>query len=86
MNEQAPLVSLVVVSYNGKKFLARCFSRLLKLDYSKDRLELIMVDNCSNDGSAAFVRKEFPGVRVLKADVNNYARANNLGLKKAKGD
>src|SRR5512137_2595158 len=86
MKKPTPLVSLVVVNYNGRKYLKSCFSRLLKLTYPRDSLELIMVDNCSDDGSAASVKKEFPGVKVLRSDVNNYARANNLGLKKAKGD
>ncbi|MFA4991546.1 MAG: glycosyltransferase, partial [Candidatus Omnitrophota bacterium] len=76
-----PDVSVVVVNHNGKKYLERCFSSLEKLDYKKSRLQFIMVDNCSSDGSADLVRKKFPSVKVLHNDVNNYAKANNMGIK-----
>ncbi len=86
MKKAAPFVSLVVVNHNGKQFLKECFKALLKLNYPAGRTEILMVDNCSDDGSVSFVRKNFSKVKVLKNDVNNYARANNLGIIKAKGD
>ncbi|TAN59545.1 glycosyltransferase family 2 protein, partial [bacterium] len=86
MKKTAPLVSIVVANYNGYKYLKGCFGSLFKLNYPKDRIEIIMVDNCSEDDSVEFVEKNFLKVSILKNDINNYARANNLGAKKAKGD
>ncbi|MGE4357604.1 MAG: glycosyltransferase [Candidatus Omnitrophota bacterium] len=81
-----PLVSIIVVNYNGKRFLKDCFDSLMNLNYPKSKLEIIMVDNGSNDGSIEFVKENYPKIRILKNDVNNYCRANNLGIKHAKGE
>ncbi len=86
MRKITPLVSIVVVNYNGRKYLKKCFGALLKLNYPGNKIEILMVDNCSDDDSVNFVKKNFPKVKILKNDINNYARANNLGAKKAKGD
>jgi len=81
-----PVVSIVVVNHNGKGYLKDCFDSLLNLDYPKDKLELIMVDNCSQDGSVDFIKKYYPGTIVVENEVNNYCRANNLGIKQTKSD
>ena len=85
MKKHLPLVSIVTVNYNGKKLLKDCFRSLFKLDYPKKSLEIIMVDNSSSDGSREFVRKNFPQVKIINNSINNYAKANNLGIKAAKG-
>lgn len=81
-----PKVSVIVVNYNGKKYLEKCFSSLAKLDYRKDKLQIIMVDNCSTDDSEVFVKKNFPQVEILRNDVNNFCKANNMGIKASKGE
>lgn len=81
-----PKVSVIVVNFNGRKFLKDCFSSLMNLDYPKSKLEIIMVDNGSLDKSIEFVKENFPKVKILKNDVNNYCRANNLGIKHARGE
>ncbi|MFH1413464.1 MAG: glycosyltransferase family 2 protein, partial [Candidatus Omnitrophota bacterium] len=86
MKKIAPLVSIVVVNYNGRQYLKKCFRALSKLNYPGNKIEILMVDNCSDDDSVNLVKKNFPKVKILKNDINNYARANNLGAKKAKGD
>jgi len=78
-----PNVSVVVVNHNGKKYLKRCFAALYKLNYPKNRLEIIMVDNCSTDGSIGYIRRNFPKIKIIKNTVNNYCKANNLGIKHA---
>ncbi|MDD5477750.1 MAG: glycosyltransferase [Candidatus Omnitrophica bacterium] len=86
MDKKYPLVSIITVNYNGKHFLADCFDSFLALNYPNDKLEIILVDNCSTDGSVDFVQERYPQVTLLQNDVNNYARANNLGIKTAKGE
>jgi len=81
-----PDVSVIVANHNGKKHLEKCFSSLRNLDYEKEKLQIIMVDNCSTDGSDGFVKKRFPYVRILHNDVNNYAKANNIGIKSSDGE
>ncbi|MFA5388699.1 MAG: glycosyltransferase family 2 protein, partial [Candidatus Omnitrophota bacterium] len=81
-----PDVSVIVVNHDGKHLLEECFSSLSKLDYPRKKLQMIMVDNCSADGSSRFIKKKFPQAIVLENRVNNYCRANNLGIERSGGD
>ncbi len=89
MTEQQawPTVTLIVLNYNGMEHLPACFNSLRKLDYPSDRLELMMVDNASRDGSVDYVRSHHPGVRVVQSDENlGFAGGNNLGAREATGE
>ncbi len=81
-----PFVNIVTVNYNGKRHLQECFNSLYKLNYPKNKLEIIMADNGSDDGSIEFVRKNFSQVKIIKNKINNYCRANNLGIAKSRGE
>jgi hypothetical protein len=83
---ELPAVSVIVVNFNGKHFLGKCFSSLQALNYPQEKLELIMADNGSKDGSIQFMKKNFPKVVIIKNRENNYCKANNLGIKKARGE
>ncbi|MBU4251626.1 MAG: glycosyltransferase, partial [Candidatus Omnitrophica bacterium] len=85
MSKIMPLVSIITVNYNGKRFLGDCFSSLLNLNYPKNKLEIFMVDNGSNDDSVKYMKNKFPMIRIINNSENNYAKANNLGIKAAKG-
>ena len=54
MNEK-PLVSIIIVNYNGRKMLEECLQFLNKNSYSN--FEIILVDNNSEDDSIEFVKK-----------------------------
>jgi GT2 family glycosyltransferase len=78
-------VSVIVVSYNTRERLLACLAAL-QARVSLP-LEVIVVDNASADGSAAAVRARFPGAIVLENAANvGFARANNQGLERARGD
>jgi len=80
-----PTVSVIIVNYNGKEHLGECFSSLSRLNYPRERLEVIMVDNASLDGSVEFVSTQFPWVRIVKNSNNlGFAKAINLGLRRPK--
>ncbi len=82
-----PKVSVVVLNYNGKQHLADCLSSLLELDYPTEKLELLLVDNASADDSVAFVRQNFPRVRVVQNPDNlGFAAGNNRGAEAATGE
>jgi len=80
-----PSVSIVVVTYDGRGLLPACLDSVRRLDYPKHRLETIVVDNGSSDGTLEFLRLKYPWVRTLRNDENNYCRANNLGVREASG-
>lgn len=80
-------VSVIVVNYNGVEHLDECFSSLLKLDYPKDLIEYILVDNGSTDQSVRYVEKNFPHVQILRNKKNKgFAGGNNQAAKIAKGE
>jgi GT2 family glycosyltransferase/glycosyltransferase involved in cell wall biosynthesis len=81
-----PSVSVVVINYNGLDYLERCLGSLRALSYPADDLEIIFIDNASSDGSVAWVRREFPEVRVVVNDGNTgFAPAVNQGAAIANG-
>lgn len=81
------MASVVIVNYNGKRFLKDCFSALADLDFPKDELEIILVDNASTDGSVPYVRQEFPWITVVESAENlGFAGGNNLGIANAHGN
>lgn len=84
---ESPLISVVVLNYNGRQHLEACFRSLQKLDYPQERLELILVDNASTDGSIGFMAKHFPEVRIIQNQSNvGFAKGNNIGAEAARGE
>lgn len=82
--ESAPLVSIVLLNWNGKHHLERCLPSLAAQtcqDY-----EIILVDNGSTDGSVAYVQAHYPAVRLVQNTENvGFAAANNQGIALARG-
>ncbi len=77
-------LSIIIVSYNTEEFLKACLQSVPALE--NPTLEIIVVDNASEDGSAEMVQKEFPKVILLENKINvGYSKGNNLGIKKAQG-
>jgi GT2 family glycosyltransferase len=72
------------VTYNQKQYLEFCINSILKQHYP---CEIIVVDNCSTDGSAQFVKKKYPSIKLVESSKNKgYGYGNNLGVKYAKGN
>jgi GT2 family glycosyltransferase len=72
-------VSVVIVNWNGRELLAECLEALRRQAYRE--FSVILVDNGSEDGSAAFVSEHFPEVRIVALQENSgFAAANNVAL------
>jgi len=79
-----PLVSFIILNWNGKKRLEKCLSSIQKLQYPNK--EIIIVNNGSTDDSASFVKKYYPEITVIELRRNvGYAKGKNIGVSKAKG-
>jgi GT2 family glycosyltransferase len=81
---QAPLVCAYAITYNGKRFLDRCFQTLQeRTDYGNFRLNLL--DNGSSDGSGDYVRTKFSDVDVLRVFPNaGYPHGANAAIEDAR--
>lgn len=78
------LASVIVLSYNGKDYLGPCLSSLRASDYGN--LEVLLVDNASQDGSPSYVAQAFPEVRVVGNKRNlGFAGGMNRGIAQARG-
>jgi GT2 family glycosyltransferase len=80
-----PIVSVVVVNWNGKHLLGECLDSLLDQRGVGD-FEIVLVDNGSLDGSVEFVRGRYKDIRVLSLQKNTgFAGGNNAGIRIATG-
>jgi len=79
-------LSVIIVSYNAKYFLELCLLSV-KEAIKKLDAEIIVVDNASSDDNCQLIKDKFNEV-ILIANKQNigFAKANNLGVSKAKGD
>lgn len=72
----------VIPNFNGKAFLGKCLEALAVQNPCP---EIIVVDNCSSDGSADFIAENYPAVSIIKMDRNaGFGAAVNVGIKAAK--
>ncbi|MEM4588329.1 MAG: glycosyltransferase [Nanopusillaceae archaeon] len=82
-----PKVSIIVPAYNEEKNIEETINSLLNLDYDKDKLEIIVVDDGSKDKTYEIARKyEGKNVKVLRKENGGKASALNYGLKHASGE
>jgi len=79
-----PRASVVILNLNGKHHLKGCFESLAALDYPKDRLEVVLVDNGSDDGSVEEMRAKHAWVRLERNERNvGFAEGCNQGARLA---
>lgn len=87
MKSDHPLVSVVILNYNGIKFIKNCIESLKKQSYKN--IEIIFVDNDSKDGSVEFTRKAFKKYNKIKYIINEdnlgFSEGNNIGIRDSKG-
>lgn len=76
-----PSVSVIVVTYNGLKWVDYCFESLEK---SSIPLDVIVVDNGSEDGTVDALKKHYPHVLIIQSKENlGFGKGNNLGIEVA---
>ncbi|RCV91014.1 glycosyltransferase family 2 protein [Billgrantia montanilacus] len=86
-DEKKPLVSVIVPVYNVERYLDCCLDSIR--DQSYQRLEIIMVEDCSTDGSLSMLERHLadPRVRLLRHKRNSgLSAARNTGIEAATGD
>lgn len=83
---QALKLSIIIVSYNCKRYLIDCLQSIETARLSSPH-EIIVVDNASSDGGVDEAARRFPGVIFVRNSENDgFARANNQGMRMASGE
>ncbi|MDD5154968.1 MAG: glycosyltransferase family 2 protein [Candidatus Omnitrophica bacterium] len=79
------VISVVIPTFNSNRFIGPCLDSLFAQDYRG--LEAIVVDNNSQDDTAALVRKNYPMVNLIQNKHNlGPCKARNQGIGRASGD
>jgi len=83
-DSELPLVSVIVINWNGARHLPACLDALRAQTYP--RLEIIVADNASTDGSQALIRERYPEVRLVALPENRgFTGGNNAGIAASTG-
>lgn len=81
----APLVSIVILNWNGRKYLEQFLPSVLASTY--ENFKVVVADNASGDDSVSFLKKNYPSVRVIELKENyGFAKGYNEALKQVDSD
>ena len=82
-----PTVSLILVTMNSARFVAKSLESIRAQTYPADHLQTIVVDHKSHDGTPELIRRDFPWVTLVAERVNHgFAGGNNVGMKRYPAD
>jgi GT2 family glycosyltransferase len=78
-------LSVIILNYNTKEHLRKCLASI-RLTKSAYKIETIVADNGSKDGSLEMVKQDFPEVKIVNNNANlGFAKGNNMAIKQASG-
>jgi len=81
----SPKVAIVILNWNGQKYLERFLPSVLSSSYSN--FEIIVADNGSTDNSLAFLQTKYPAIRLIRFTENlGFAKGYNEALKQVEAD
>lgn len=91
--KEYPLVSVVIPTHNRKEKLVRLIDSILQSSYPSDRLEIIVVDDASTDGTCEILRKRYKNlikkgkmIIIRNANERLVAESRNIGVRRSTGD
>src|SRR4030066_519206 len=81
-----PKTTISIINLNGKDYLGECLASIKEMEYPMDKLEIIVVDNGSTDGSVELIKENYPDIKIIKNSKNmGFAYANNQAAKNGAG-
>jgi len=79
---KVPLVYITVVNYNGKQDTSECLDSIQRLEYGN--WKTLVIDNGSEDDSAAYLKTHFPEIEVIENHQNvGFGQGQNVGIQYA---
>lgn len=89
MNKELPFVTVTIPCRNEEKIIAKCLNSIIANDYPKDKLEVLVVDGMSDDGTREIVKKmveEYKFIKLMDNTNKITPVALNIGIKNAQGN
>lgn len=88
------MLDIIFVTYNSEKWIKKCFQSLVESNYDLKQVNIIVVDNASNDNSVELlnimrnnIQHEFNSISIIENTVNEgFGKANNRGVKCSNGE
>ena len=81
----APLVQVIVLNWNAADLTSRCVRSIEATDWSREALDLVIVDNGSIDGSAEVLARRHPGWTLIRNGANlGFAEGINRALRRGR--
>lgn len=74
-------ISVIIPTFNRKNYISRSIDSVLSQSAPVD--EIIVIDDGSTDGTAEFVRRQYPSVNIISQENKGVSAARNLGIKMA---
>jgi GT2 family glycosyltransferase len=85
IGDDSSLISVVIPNWNGARFLPTCLDALTSQTYPQ--IEVIVVDNASEDGSQTVIKTQYPNVNLIELPENRgFTGACNAGILAANGE
>jgi GT2 family glycosyltransferase len=79
-------LSVIVLSYNTKELLRGCLRSVFASKLNSYKIQVIVVDNASSDGSQPMVKSNFPKVKLIENPQNyGFTKGNNIGIANSEG-
>jgi GT2 family glycosyltransferase len=79
-----PTVLIAVINWNGRDHILECLASIEKLRYPKEMYQVLVIDNCSTDGSQGLISQHYPGYRLITNSKNIHcARAENQAISRS---
>jgi glycosyltransferase involved in cell wall biosynthesis len=88
-SEKMPFASVLVATRNEEKHISKCLDSIIANDYPKDRMEILVIDGMSGDGTREIVKdyaSRSPLVRLVDNPKRYFPAAMNAGIQNARGD
>jgi len=89
MNNNLPFISVIIPCYNEEHFIGPCLDSVLKNDYPKDKMEVLVIDGMSKDKTREILKeynKEHSFIKILDNPKKLCPIGLNVGIKNAKGE
>ncbi|GJQ23461.1 MAG: hypothetical protein HBSAPP01_12510 [Candidatus Brocadia sapporoensis] len=89
MTNNLPSISIIIPSRNEEKFIDKCLDSIIAQDYSKEKLEILVVDGMSNDKTREFIKgysKQHRYIKLLDNPGKIVPTAMNTGIRDAHGE